>query len=491
MAHSFFAGMGGFVVNTHDPHAPPYIPDSPMLILSAHAMLKLAEHGYLPDIPEASIADRSKADPVAKALAILQASWLLVQCIARWSAHLPVSLLELNTLAHVCCALLIYLLWWRKPYDVHVSITLSGDWVRPMCATLWMFGHSPTKVQPGRHRSILSSLPEIDGLVHVGPKDPLLTLHSPKPADQAANVEIAMNPSNDDRDLSSGYSNDGDMERGLGDPEGDIGHPVSESTSQSLNGDGFGPLVDLLTGKPSEFRGIFEAPHICDNQVCLDTGFGPKRESLRYRFTDMPTRKHVRRWRKPLVQIELTETRLARWSLVALFLKQHEKIWVGFRQSYPRVPRAATGSSVYEYHVNVDFFDFNPANWPSEVFLGREKKKLRTLLLSLVTAAYGCIHASAWNEYFPSTPERNLWRISSVVIAFSGVVISLRGSKIDLRVRWLPKPWSTLSWIGLNIFELIYVLLRSYLVIEALVSLRRLPVGAYETPRFVQYIPHL
>ena len=32
--------------------------------------------------------------------------------------HYPVSLLELNTLGHAACALLIYLCWWEKPVDI-------------------------------------------------------------------------------------------------------------------------------------------------------------------------------------------------------------------------------------------------------------------------------------------------------------------------------------------------------------------------------------
>jgi len=48
----------------------------------------------------------------------LQAIWFCVQCILRGFQGLPITLLELNTLAHSICALVVYVLWWRKPLDV-------------------------------------------------------------------------------------------------------------------------------------------------------------------------------------------------------------------------------------------------------------------------------------------------------------------------------------------------------------------------------------
>lgn len=40
---------------------------------------------------------------------------------------MPISPLELNTFGHAVLALLIYILWWEKPFDVeHPSIVESG-----------------------------------------------------------------------------------------------------------------------------------------------------------------------------------------------------------------------------------------------------------------------------------------------------------------------------------------------------------------------------
>lgn len=101
-------------------------------------MALLAKSGLLPPISEREISDKSKADGLAKTLVCLQAIWMVVQVISRLVDGLPVTLLEVNTLGHVVCALLIYLLWWHKPRLVREPTVLQGQWVKPVCAYMWM-----------------------------------------------------------------------------------------------------------------------------------------------------------------------------------------------------------------------------------------------------------------------------------------------------------------------------------------------------------------
>jgi len=137
--HSFYAGMGGFVIETADPLEEPYISGSPHLSLGSRGVLFVARHGgHIPDVSKAFIFDRSKADKVGKCLVCLQAGWAIVECISRLVNHLPLTLLEINTLGHVLCALLMYLFWLRKPLDVNEATVLTGKWTRPMCAWLLM-----------------------------------------------------------------------------------------------------------------------------------------------------------------------------------------------------------------------------------------------------------------------------------------------------------------------------------------------------------------
>jgi hypothetical protein len=76
---------------------------------------------------EEDIQDRSKADAFTKAFAIIQSSWLIIQSIARVSVGLPITQLELATMAFIVCALVMYTLWWDKPYDVEHTTVIMHD----------------------------------------------------------------------------------------------------------------------------------------------------------------------------------------------------------------------------------------------------------------------------------------------------------------------------------------------------------------------------
>ena len=106
MTHSFFASTGGFVFEIEDEDrqaSGPFLPAGcpQRLTLTARGMALLARCGHLPDVSKAEITDKSKANDIAKALVLIQASWMLVQVIGRLMARLPVTLLEVNTIAHV------------------------------------------------------------------------------------------------------------------------------------------------------------------------------------------------------------------------------------------------------------------------------------------------------------------------------------------------------------------------------------------------------
>jgi len=111
MTHDFFASTGGFVFEiepdgmcgTEKRNGTKFLPpECPRrLALTARGMALLARCGHLPSIARAEITDKSKANDLAKALVIIQACWMLVQVIGRLIAKLPVTLLEVNTIAHV------------------------------------------------------------------------------------------------------------------------------------------------------------------------------------------------------------------------------------------------------------------------------------------------------------------------------------------------------------------------------------------------------
>ena len=161
MAHSYLAVMGGIAYRTTSDDEQKFIHGpSTLYSLSAEALQLLGCVGLCPNIPESQIRDKSKADDFAKGLACLQGVWLLIQVICRLIAHLPVSLLEINTIGHVLCALIIYILWWNKPLDVHDPIVLSrGPRMDSFIALMWI--HSLISSSRGNYRC---SQPEADCL---------------------------------------------------------------------------------------------------------------------------------------------------------------------------------------------------------------------------------------------------------------------------------------------------------------------------------------
>jgi hypothetical protein len=107
-------------------------------------------------ITEAEIQDRSKGDALAKALIILQTNWFIIQSAGRVYSKLPVSELELVTLAYAIFNTTTYTFWWNKPLNVKCCVLVeAGDLLeaptgssRPGLSLLGFFGNSSTTVAP-------------------------------------------------------------------------------------------------------------------------------------------------------------------------------------------------------------------------------------------------------------------------------------------------------------------------------------------------------
>jgi hypothetical protein len=78
----------------------------------------------IPRTTEADLKDRGKSDGITKAILILQSLWFVVQCIARSFQHLPLTELEIVTLAYAMMNSFIYIFWWDKPRDVGCPIRI-------------------------------------------------------------------------------------------------------------------------------------------------------------------------------------------------------------------------------------------------------------------------------------------------------------------------------------------------------------------------------
>ena len=155
--------------------------------------------------------------------------------------------------------------------------------------------------------------------------------------------------------------------------------------------------------------------------------------------------------------------------------------------------------------------------------------------LGFLSAAYGGLHASEWNAFFPTQLECYMWRLSAVVVpaagfAAAGIVLAVNWEPIKPILRWvggllddlldtLMGPpsgdmqsqvlrvlskvrWTLVNWLVVTpikwcfiiifwVFFILYVSCRLYLVVGAYVSIRELPLDAYRTPEWSQLLPHL
>ena len=91
--------------------------DEPLHPLMESDLSRYSESFTMPT--EAEIKDKGKSDWLAKSLVLLQTSWFVVQCIARGIKHLPVTHLEIVTLAYAAMNFVIYVFWWNKPLNVN------------------------------------------------------------------------------------------------------------------------------------------------------------------------------------------------------------------------------------------------------------------------------------------------------------------------------------------------------------------------------------
>ncbi|KAJ6573005.1 hypothetical protein DFH09DRAFT_1079160 [Mycena vulgaris] len=117
--HGFFFSMGGFVSQVGHPIATfKQLEDSVLgsEYLSAIRKVKVAD-----------IMDKSKGDALSKGVALMQGLWFITQSIARVHQHLPVTELEVATLAFAIVNVFIWVIWWKKPLDVEQPI-----WIGPV-----------------------------------------------------------------------------------------------------------------------------------------------------------------------------------------------------------------------------------------------------------------------------------------------------------------------------------------------------------------------
>ena len=452
--HGFYAGMGGFVFDlpyTMDGHQHKSQDQFTRLTLTAEGVEFLARCGLLPQITAEDIVDKSKADSLSKFLACLQALWMLVQVLGRVATDLPVTLIEVNTLAHVVCALITYVLWWFKPKEIHSPTRLQGDWVAPVCSYMYMTSKMSgwKKHQPG----LLSKSwyePEMSLLVFVPDSE-----NQEKTANITEEEATAVNkisPNN---------------------------YPAQQPNDSYHAGVRFRPPPLTNAKRRSTLTGAFRPrPEVCPSH---------DDNEMQHQITQLD------RLRSSSISAS------ARWALAAEAVANFPSI-----ADYLVDPKTTKPNSQADYlePVTKELLVPYSSNHSSEGLVREFNGTVVGTVLWFSCAVFGAIHVAAWDAFFPSKVEMWLWRSSGAFIAFSGLLwLAINGlASISKRFDTF---WESVlamkakSWVygGIGALSgvcgICFVFSRAYLVLEAFISLRSLPPGAYETPDWTQVIPHL
>ncbi|OJA10720.1 hypothetical protein AZE42_04273 [Rhizopogon vesiculosus] len=137
--HGFFACMGGFLL---------YVNGEPRAPLEPNELWDFVRNGSvdMPTIAEEDIEDRSKGDILSKGIAILQLVWFVISLAARYAQNLPITLLEIDTLAIAALTCIVYFLWWKKPKDVGRPFLVHWKKMEPPPPSDLVYGQANLKL---------------------------------------------------------------------------------------------------------------------------------------------------------------------------------------------------------------------------------------------------------------------------------------------------------------------------------------------------------
>lgn len=218
--------------------------------------------------------------------------------------------------------------------------------------------------------------------------------------------------------------------------------------------------------------------------------------------------------------INLTEADLTRWKLACEFLQS---------------VRGVADTVIYEKNHFADYVATEVSDGATSQHYVKERKRFRMpLALGVASAAYGGLPLASLSFHFPTAVERWLWISSAIYIALTGLIpgaiflhnyiIYLLGQLItstvgnfesnnnklsrvvsDLRFigsiknsalfRWLMRMMDEIRFdlvlLLAMTFLVAYCFARAFIIVEAFISFRELPLAYYDTPTWSNLIPHI
>ncbi|KAF5378958.1 hypothetical protein D9757_008750 [Collybiopsis confluens] len=445
VTHGMFLVMGGFVLNDRS--------EERLEILRVDTLETLLSEGEvdLPHIAEPEIMDRSKGDALAKTLVLIQTTWFIAQVISRVVLHLPITELELTTVAFALLNFLTYALWWKKPLDVRYPIVVS-----------WR--------NSSRHTSALE-----------------LT-----PAHSYTNILPGANSPEETEDDAAHRPNSTTSRVGFGQTRLSLeGLPLQESFDDSTITE-----VDITDAKKRSYdQGSFKFVRL-NGSASLNLSSAhkpPLRSSVTISWLGTVSRSLSR----SLSALYTTAKRLFTMipSLVRSLGAAYKKVCSGFlspmsllsrkdETQVDKVPIFYPGGLGNLYELA----GIRDNHWARTAWLGRMIAP--AVLEMFIGTLFGSVHCAAWEFTFPSKLEQTLWRIMSLCITVIPMIIAI----VIITTTTLFSLRSNRQFIllGINRFMFpLYILSRLIVLVMAFVLLRDLPDAAFEVVQWTTFIPHI
>ncbi|KAI5814468.1 hypothetical protein BZA77DRAFT_356730 [Pyronema omphalodes] len=465
---SFFIVMGGVTIPQDKKNQSTLTPEGFEYLLD----LGILESDC---VDTATILDKGKADFLAKFLVCVQAAWMVLQCVLRKINSLPVTLIELNTLCHVICALVMYYFWWKKPLNIGKPIMVSNnpdlfsmlfavEMRRSQNITVRLMGENETlpDFEPGElqrsSETLYDRYQSFNALFNFSLRN---------------RWKIAGTPPEDWKARENRKWALWDLVR------------AKRRTRETKDAIMLLPTQCIKDSSERELEGC----GTFDSKL-LEAQYFSDAEKKELNFSEDEKHEATAVIQAPNKTVTLLESEIKTlFSAARAFAKPgNEKLKkdyedIGNDQGYlsgkDKDTQLRTGR-IKNLHFDLDIVmsDIDGLSDPH-------------ILLSCLNIIYGGAHASAWNSHFPTLLEQWMWRSSCLVLALPAVVTTLKIITQHMPDRWHMDYYVNIAVrILLQPILLVYFCARIFVVVESFISIRNLPDGAYNTVQLSEYWPH-
>ena len=445
--------MGGFAIDTRKCQQKFLSHNRNRMILNLDGFKRLLQHepDLLPDLSLEEIQDKSKASNIAKTIVCCQAIWFCAQCCARWYADTGFSLLELNTLAHCICALLIFMLWWKKPLDVESPTLINAENMMELSGFMALCSYSRSSRKSRRSHPCLRLVPD----------------WSQSPLPDISSEEVTLQCPEREADVAR--------------------KPKQKATSSWMDAYYKHPHGQEYTPGPLPPGSIMVEPISHRTFGCFQY-LGP---CAKHDDTPQAVKRKPSLRRTYIHKLVLSETDQYCWLLASKGLTKYGWSLV----TYDDESTDARSPKEYLADCNERMLVDRVGDIPRiETLSG----VIIVATLAIAGFLYGGVHLAAWHTIFKTKIEEYLWKISAISLAASGpigvcVIFIFRSWKIEREYdmslgRFL---LTSLLMFLLPAVGVVYVVARVYLIAESFINLMYLEASVFVVPNWLQYFPHI